>query len=281
MGDPGADPGCLGIRRRRSAALLRRRHVGSAGGRRAPRARRSGLATAMSDRTAAATEASGAGGPSRASCASARRESRVAPRLVDAATPACRRRRPPRQALDHRPATTGSAVTEKGLPHARASVLNLDRDRARRAAAERVVGRMIGLGFRHPSRAIVLVASPAGQARPSTRRSARTATLPHRGGGAGLLRGGRAHRPRRGGRHLAGIVAPLLIHDLPTLRLVARRPAVRRPGLRPAGRDGRPAHLRQHRLRRPAARATAGWPTCAAAAESATWPGSAWPGGRS
>ena len=48
-------------------------------------------------------------------------------------------------------------VTEKGLPHARASVLNLIVTVLDEAAADRVVGTMLGLGVRHPSRAIVLV----------------------------------------------------------------------------------------------------------------------------
>src|SRR5256885_523806 len=49
-------------------------------------------------------------------------------------------------------------VTEKGLPHARASVLNLIVTVVDAEAAERVVQTMMSLGVRHPSRAIVLVA---------------------------------------------------------------------------------------------------------------------------
>ena len=48
-------------------------------------------------------------------------------------------------------------VTEKGLPHARASVLNLIVTVVDEAAADRVVHTLVGLGVRHPSRAIVLV----------------------------------------------------------------------------------------------------------------------------
>ncbi|TME35527.1 MAG: hypothetical protein E6I62_00310 [Chloroflexi bacterium] len=57
------------------------------------------------------------------------------------------------------PATDGEArVTEKGLPHARASVLNLIVTVVGADAAERVVQTLMSLGVRHPSRAIVLVA---------------------------------------------------------------------------------------------------------------------------
>src|SRR6186997_2856790 len=54
----------------------------------------------------------------------------------------------------------GPHVTEKGLPHARASVLNLIVTVPDEPSAGRVVETMMGLGFRHPSRAVVLVANP-------------------------------------------------------------------------------------------------------------------------
>ena len=53
-----------------------------------------------------------------------------------------------------------SRVTEKGMTHARASVLNLIVMVPDQEAATRVVETMIGLGARHPSRAIVLAADP-------------------------------------------------------------------------------------------------------------------------
>src|SRR5437773_1125578 len=53
-----------------------------------------------------------------------------------------------------------TSVTEKGLPHARTSVLNLIVTVVGAAAAERVVETMERLGVRHPSRALVLVADP-------------------------------------------------------------------------------------------------------------------------
>jgi glucose-6-phosphate dehydrogenase assembly protein OpcA len=109
-----------------------------------------------------------------------------------------------------------SRVTEKGMAHARASVLNLivmvpDED-----AATRVVATMVGLGVRHPSRAIVLAADPAAAGPPL---SASITAHCHAGPeGADpicfevvvLTVHGEA------AEHLSGIVAPLLIHDLPT-----------------------------------------------------------------
>jgi glucose-6-phosphate dehydrogenase assembly protein OpcA len=110
-----------------------------------------------------------------------------------------------------------AVVTEKGLPHARASVLNLIVTVVDEAAAERVVRSLIGLGVRHPSRAIVLVpqahsTGPAIDARISTHCN-------DVAGGSGervcyeevvlTVRGEAA-------QHLSGVVAPLLIHDLPT-----------------------------------------------------------------
>ena len=109
-----------------------------------------------------------------------------------------------------------SRVTEKGMAHARASVLNLIVMVPDEEAATRVVATMVGLGVRHPSRAIVLAADPAA-------------------GGAPLSASITAHcNPGPEGAepicfevvvlsvhgeaadHLTGIVAPLLIHDLPT-----------------------------------------------------------------
>ncbi|HEY7848149.1 MAG TPA: glucose-6-phosphate dehydrogenase assembly protein OpcA, partial [Candidatus Limnocylindria bacterium] len=111
----------------------------------------------------------------------------------------------------------GPRVTEKGLPHARASVLNLIVTVPDEPSAGRVVETMMGLGFRHPSRAVVLVASPdaigptvdaAVSAHCHAVQQAEEqvcyeeVVLTVRGEAAA---------------HLDGIVAPLLIHDLPTL----------------------------------------------------------------
>ena len=107
-------------------------------------------------------------------------------------------------------------ITEKGLPHARTSVLNLIVTVVDDAAADRVVQTLLGLGVRHPSRAIVLVPDHGGGDHPL---DARISTHCHDATGGGdricyeeivlSVRGEAAD-------HLSGIVAPLLIHDLPT-----------------------------------------------------------------
>ncbi|MBA2263672.1 MAG: glucose-6-phosphate dehydrogenase assembly protein OpcA [Chloroflexi bacterium] len=107
-------------------------------------------------------------------------------------------------------------ILEKGLPHARASVLNLIVTVVDGAAADRVVHTLMGLGVRHPSRAIVLVPEPDSDASPL---DARISTHCHDATGGGdrvcyeevvlTVRGEAA-------AHLSGVVAPLLIHDLPT-----------------------------------------------------------------
>jgi len=114
------------------------------------------------------------------------------------------------------PEASGSVVTEKGLPHARASVLNLIVTVVDSEAADRVVQTLMGLGVRHPSRAIVLVPEREASAGPL---DARISTHCHDAIGGGdrvcyeevvlAVRGDAA-------AHLAGIVTPLLIHDLPT-----------------------------------------------------------------
>jgi len=107
-------------------------------------------------------------------------------------------------------------VTEKGLPHARASVLNLIVAVVDSTAADRVVRALMGLGVRHPSRAIVLVPEHGTDGPPL---DARITTHCNEAPGGGdrvcyeevvlTVRGEAA-------AHLAGVVTPLLIHDLPT-----------------------------------------------------------------
>jgi glucose-6-phosphate dehydrogenase assembly protein OpcA len=116
------------------------------------------------------------------------------------------------------PRTDGAEplITEKGLPHARASVLNLIVTVVDAAAADRVVRTLVDLGVRHPSRALVIVPEPHGDGAPL---DARISTHCHDAAGEGdricyeevvlSVRGDAA-------AHLSGIVAPLLIHDLPT-----------------------------------------------------------------
>lgn len=107
-------------------------------------------------------------------------------------------------------------VTEKGLPHARASVLNLIVTVTDAAAADRVVGSLLGLGVRHPSRAIVLVPQPTSPGPPLDARI--TAHCNDASGGEEQVCYEEIVLTVRGeaATHLAGIVAPLLIHDLPT-----------------------------------------------------------------
>src|SRR6187431_1055188 len=108
-------------------------------------------------------------------------------------------------------------VREKGLPHARASVLNLIVVVVDDAAAGRVVHTLMGLGVRHPSRAIVLVPQPGHGDEPMDARISTHCHELNNGGGDRVcyeevvltVRGEAAG-------HLSGIVAPLLIHDLPT-----------------------------------------------------------------
>jgi len=107
-------------------------------------------------------------------------------------------------------------VTEKGLAHGRASVLNLVVSVPGEAAADRVLRTMLALGYRHPSRALVLVADAGA---PAGLDAAISAHCHARPGGDGeqvcyeevvlSVRGEAA-------QHLSATVAPLLIHDLPT-----------------------------------------------------------------
>ena len=107
-------------------------------------------------------------------------------------------------------------VGEKGMPHARASVLNLIVTVIDGAAADRVVHTLMDLGVRHPSRAIILVPEPDSAEHPI---DARISTHCHDVATGGdrvcyeevvlTVRGDAAE-------HLSGVVAPLLIHDLPT-----------------------------------------------------------------
>ena len=110
----------------------------------------------------------------------------------------------------------GSNVQERSLPQARASVLNLIVTVPDALAADRVVHTLLGLGHRHPSRAIILVADPTAAGPPI---DAAVSAHCHPTTDAGeqvcfeevvlTVRGEAAE-------HLNGVVAALLIHDLPT-----------------------------------------------------------------
>ncbi len=112
-------------------------------------------------------------------------------------------------------AAPGGTVAEKGMAVARASVMNLIVFVPTPAAADRALDLLLALGNRHPSRAIILIAE-ANEAAGSIDAQIRTHCLT-----------GAAETPTcydqviltvRGeaARHLDGIVAPLVIHDLPT-----------------------------------------------------------------
>jgi glucose-6-phosphate dehydrogenase assembly protein OpcA len=107
-------------------------------------------------------------------------------------------------------------LIEGHLPRARASVLNLIVTVTDAEAAERAVRTMMDLGVRHPSRAIVLVADPEATGDPIDARISTHCQAPNEQGDricyeevVLTVRGDAAN-------HLSGIVAPLLIHDLPT-----------------------------------------------------------------
>ena len=110
----------------------------------------------------------------------------------------------------------GTVVTEKGVPHARTSVLNLIVTVRDEAASNRILETLLSLGARHPSRAIVLQADPSAQ---GNALDARIQTHCHNGeNDAGRICYEQLALTVRGeaAGHLDGIVAPLVIHDLPT-----------------------------------------------------------------
>jgi len=110
----------------------------------------------------------------------------------------------------------GTVVTEKGVPHARTSVLNLIVTVPNEAASDHILETLLSLDVRHPSRAIILQADPSA---PGDALDARIRTHCHDGeNGAGRVCFEQLALTVRGeaARHLNGIVAPLVIHDLPT-----------------------------------------------------------------
>src|SRR5919106_1907921 len=207
----------MGLRGGRAAALLRRRDVGPAGCRRAAGARGARLASTMSGTSDAAAEREQL--LHRHLMRFGEAETLATPMWVSRDTSV-------RAVAAHlaelwdapvgRDDAGGPFVTEKGLPHARASVLNLIVTVTDEAAADRAVRTMMGLGVRHPSRAVILVPQREAAGHPL---DARISTHCHDASDRTericyeevvlTLRGECAD-------HLGGVVAPLLIHDLPT-----------------------------------------------------------------
>jgi hypothetical protein len=164
----------------------------------------------------------------------------------------------------------GALVTEKGLAHARASVLNLIVTVWDSEAADRVVRTLMGLGVRHPSRAIILAPEPHGS---GPKLDARISAHCHDPSG----------RPDRvcyeevvltvrgeAATHLNGIVAPLLIHDPRSVT----RSSISWWSSPTGSSSTRPTS-------RTCCRACDGSPASGAAAGWATSRGSGWPGGTS
>jgi glucose-6-phosphate dehydrogenase assembly protein OpcA len=117
--------------------------------------------------------------------------------------------------LWHEATTEGDEVTEKGAPNARTSVMNLIITVPDRESGDRILETLRALGARHPSRAIILLADPHADGDPL---DARIGTHCHDGdNGNGRVCFEQLALTVRGeaARHLDGIVAPLLIHDLP------------------------------------------------------------------
>jgi glucose-6-phosphate dehydrogenase assembly protein OpcA len=109
----------------------------------------------------------------------------------------------------------GMVVTEKGSQQARTSVLNLIVNVPDRSDSDRILSTLLSLETRHPSRAVVLQADPNSDGDPI---DARIATHCRDGeNGTGRICFEQLALTVRGeaARHLDGIVAPLVIHDLP------------------------------------------------------------------
>lgn len=110
----------------------------------------------------------------------------------------------------------GVVVTEKGAPSARTSVLNLIVTVRDQAGSDRILDTLLSLGSRHPSRAIVLQADPEAT---GAALDARVGTHCRDGeNGHSRICFEQLALTVRGeaARHLDGVVAPLVIHDLPT-----------------------------------------------------------------
>ncbi len=110
----------------------------------------------------------------------------------------------------------GVVVTEKGAPSARTSVLNLIVTVHDRAASDHVLETLLSLGSRHPSRAIVLQADPEATGDALDARIGTHCRDGENGNGPICFEQLALDVRGEAARHLDGIVAPLVIHDLPT-----------------------------------------------------------------
>ena len=220
LGDPGSDPGGLGLRRGRSAALLRRRQRG---GRRPPTSCSSATDGPGDGRDEThgrpAAEAERELAVHRRLMRFGEAESTVAPSHGSSAdTTRAPRSRPTWPAVDHGRPRTAPRVTEKGLPHARASVLNLIVIVPDEPSADTRGGAPCSAWASATRRAPSCCwPIPKARARPLDASSQRP--LPRRPEGAEQVCYEEVVLTVRGeaAAHLNGIVAPLLIHDLPTL----------------------------------------------------------------
>jgi glucose-6-phosphate dehydrogenase assembly protein OpcA len=117
-------------------------------------------------------------------------------------------------------ATTGPTdpdmvVTEKGAPTARTSVMNLIVTVPDEETGNRILATLLSLGPRHPSRAIVLHADPDADGDPIDARIGTHCRDDADGDGRTCFEQLALTVRGEAARHLDGIVAPLLIHDLP------------------------------------------------------------------
>jgi glucose-6-phosphate dehydrogenase assembly protein OpcA len=112
-------------------------------------------------------------------------------------------------------AADGLVITEKGAPQARTSVMNLIVTVPDRVTSDRVLETLLGLGQRHPSRAIVLQADPNADGEAIDARIGTHCRDGERGAGRTCFEQLALTVRGEAARHLGGIVAPLVIHDLP------------------------------------------------------------------
>jgi glucose-6-phosphate dehydrogenase assembly protein OpcA len=109
----------------------------------------------------------------------------------------------------------GVVITEKGAPQARTSVMNLIVIVPDRETSDRILETLLSLGVRHPSRAIVLQADPGAEGVALDARIGTHCRDGETGNGRVCFEQLALSVRGEAARHLDGIVAPLVIHDLP------------------------------------------------------------------